>query len=181
MADELPRTSRRAVLLARIAQSICLLGVASRALFAIPLGFNRVAMGDYIRWLAPNLPIPISIETWIGFGVVLALDLFISAWVFLEMFGLFGALGRGETMTSGLERRLLRLSLAAFLGTLLTLFAGTLYSLVAVMTDVPAPHRWWFNLQQDTLLKAAGTILLFLFVMIVRELRRVDAENKSFV
>jgi hypothetical protein len=181
VTDEPSRTSPRAVLLARIAQAICLVGVASRALFAIPLGFNRAAMGDYVRWLTPNQPELISIETWIGFGVVLSLDLFMSAWVFLEMFGLFGALGRGETMTTGLERRLLRLSLAAFLGTLLTIFAATLYSLAAVLTNVPPPQRWWFNLQQDTLLKAVGTIFLFLFVMIVRELRRVDAENKSFV
>jgi hypothetical protein len=181
MTDDHPRTSPRAVVLARIAQAICLLGVASRGLFAIPLGFDRAAMRNYIRWLAPNLPEPISIETWISFGVVLSMDLFLSAWVFLEMFGLFGALGRGETMTSGLERRLLRLSLAAFLGTLFTVFAGTLYSLAAVLTNVPAPHRWWFNLQQDTFLKAVATIFLFLFVMIVRELRRVDAENKSFV
>jgi hypothetical protein len=177
----LSRTSPRAVLLARIAQAICLAGVVSRALFAIPLGFNRAAMGDYIRWLAPNLPELISVQTWIGFGLVLSLDLFLSAWVFLEMFGLFGALGRGETMTTGLERRLLRLGLAAFLGTLLTIFAAPLYSLAALLTNVPAPHRLWFNLQQDTFLKAAGTIFLLLFVLIVRELRRVDAENKSFV
>jgi hypothetical protein len=181
VTDELSRTSPRAILLSRIAQAICLAGVALRALFAIPLGFNRAAMGDYIRWLAPNLPELISIETWIAFGVVLSLDLFLSAWVFLEMFGLFGALGRGETMTTGLERRLLRLSLAAFLGTLLTIFASPLYSIAAILTNVPPPHRWWFNLQQDTFFKAAGTIFLFLFVMIVRELRRVDAENKSFV
>jgi hypothetical protein len=165
------RTSPRAVLLARIAQAICLSGAAARAAFAIPLGFDRSA----------NLPELIGIETWIGFGAVLLLDLFLSVWVFLEMFGLFGALGRGETMTTGLERRLLRLGLAAFLGTLFTIFAGPLYALVAELTDVPAPHKWWFNLQQDTFLKAIGTIFLFLFVLIVREVRRVDAENKSFV
>jgi hypothetical protein len=181
VTDEVSRTSPRAVLLARIAQAICLAGVVSRALFAIPLGFNRVAMGNYIRWLSPNLPELISIQTWVAFGLVLSLDLFLSAWVFLEMFGLFGALGRGETMTTGLERRLLRLGLAAFLGTLLTIFAAPLYSLAAMLTDVPAPHRLWFNLQQDTLFKAVGTIFLLLFVLIVRELRRVDAENKSFV
>lgn len=181
MLGEPSRTSPRAVLLARIAQAICLSGAAARAAFAIPLGFDRAAMSDYNRWLAPNLPELIGIETWIGFGAVLLLDLFLSVWVFLEMFGLFGALGRGETMTTGLERRLLRLGLAAFLGTLFTIFAGPLYALVAVLTDVPAPHKWWFNLQQDTFLKAIGTIFLFLFVLIVREVRRVDAENKSFV
>jgi hypothetical protein len=181
MANELSRTSPRAVTLARIAQSICLAGVALRALFAIPLGFSRTAMGDYIRWLAPNIPHQISTVTWTAFGVVLAMDLLLSTWVFLEMFGLFGALSRGETMSSGLERRLLRLSLAAFLGTLFTIFAAPLYSIAAILTNVPAPYRWWFNFQQDTLFKAVGTIFLFLFVMIVRELRRVDAENKSFI
>lgn len=181
MLDGLSRTSPRAVLLTRIAQAICVAGVASRALFAIPLGFNRAAMGDYNRWLVPNLPELISIETWIGFGLVLSADLFLSAWVFLEMFGLFGALGRGETMSTGLERRLLRLGLAAFLGTLFTIFAAPLYALTAMLTDVPAPYKWWLNFQQDTFFKAIGTIFLFLFVMIVRELRRVDAENKSFV
>jgi hypothetical protein len=49
------------------------------------------------------------------------------------------------------------------------------------MTDVPPPHRWGIDLSQDVLYKVVGTIFLFLFVMIVRELRRVDAENKSFV
>lgn len=181
MTSEISGASPRAVLLARIAQAICLTGVASRAMFAIPLGFDRVAMGNYNRWLAPNLPGLISIETWVVFGIVLSLDLLLSAWVFLEMFGLFGALGRGETMTTGLERRLLRLGLAAFLGTLFTIFAAPLYSLAAVLTDVPGPHKLWFNLRQDTLLKAIGTIFLFLFVLIVREVRRVDAENKSFV
>ncbi len=175
------RTSPRAMLLTLTAQAICLAGVAARALFAIPLGFNRAAMGDYNRWLAPNLPELISIETWIGFGVVLLADLLLSVWVFLEMFGLFGALGRGETMSTGLERRLLRLGYAALLGTLFTIFAAPLYALTAMLTDVPAPFKWWLNLQQDTFLKAIGTIFLFLFVLIVREVRRVDAENKSFV
>lgn len=185
MPDEIsrtsPRTSQRAIVLARIAQAICLAGMASRALFAIPLGFNRVALGNYIRGLEPNLPALISIETWIGFGVVLALDLFISAAVFFAMFGLFGALGRGETMSEGIERRLLRLGFAALLGTLLSIFARTLYSLAAALTGVSPPHRWGVELSQDSLLKALATILLFLFVMIVREIRRVDAENKSFI
>lgn len=181
MTGETSRTSPRSLLLVRIAQAICLAGAALRTVFAIPLGFDRAAMGNYNRWLAPNLPGLISIETWIGFGIVLSLDLFLSVWVFLEMFGLFGALGRGESMTTGLERRLVRLGLAAFLGTLFTIFAAPLYSLAAMLTKVPAPYKWWFNLQQDTLLKAIGTIFLFLFVMIVRELRRVDAENKTFL
>jgi hypothetical protein len=184
MTEALARSesiSRRATLLARLAQTICLAGVVSRAMFAIPLGLNRAAMGHYISFLAPNLPAPISMETWISFGLVLSLDLSMTAWVFLELFGLFGALGRGDTMSSGLERRLLRLSLAAFLGTLLSIFAGTLYSTAAALTGVPAPHRWGIDLSQDILYKAVGTILLFLTVMIVRELRRVDAENKSFV
>lgn len=181
MTGETSRTSPRSLLLVRIAQAICLVGAASRTVFAIPLGFDRAAMGNYNRWLAPNLPEPISIETWMGFGIVLSIDLMLSAWVFLEMFGLFGALGRGETMTTGLERRLLRLSLAALLGTLFTVFAAPLYVLAAMLTDVPTPYKWWLNLQQDTFLKAIGTIFLFLFVMIVRELRRVDAENKTFL
>lgn len=181
MPDEIPRTSRRAVMLARMAQAICLAGLVSRALFAIPLGFNRVALGNYIRGLEPNLPILISIETWIGFGVVLALDLFISSAVFFAMFGLFGALGRGETMSEGIERRLLRLGIAALLGTFLSIFARTLYSLAAALTRVPPPHRWGIELSQDVLFKALATILIFLFVMILHELRRVDAENKSFI
>lgn len=181
MTDEPFRTSRRAVRLAGIAQAICLAGVASRALFAISVGFNRVTMGHYIRGLEPNLPALISNETWIAFGVVLATDLFMSTWVFLTMFGLFGALGRGEMMSEGFERRLLNLCLAALLGTLLSIVARALYSLAAVLTEVPPPHRWGIDVSQDVLYKAVATIFLFLFVLIVRELRRVDAENKSFV
>jgi len=181
MTDETFRTSRRAVRLARVAQAICLAGVASRVLFVISVGSNRVTMGRYIRGLEPNLPALISNETWMAFGVVLAMDLSMSAWVFLTMFGLFGALGRGEMMSEGFERRLLRLCLAAFLGTLLSIVARALYSLAAYVTDVPPPHRWGIDLSQDVLYKAVATTFMFLFVMIVRELRRVDAENKSFV
>lgn len=181
MTDKPFRTSGRAVQLARLAQVICLVGVASRVLFVYSLGSNRVAMGHYIRGLEPNLPALISNETWIAFGVVLAMDLFMSAWVFLIMFGLFGALGRGEMKSDRFERRLLRLNLAAFLGLLLSMFARALYSLAAFLTGVPPPHRWGIDLSQDVLYKAVATIFLFLFVMIVRELRRVDAENKSFV
>jgi hypothetical protein len=175
------RTSRRAVRLARVAQAICLAGVASRLMFVISVGSDRVRMGHYIRGLEPNLPALISNETWVAFGVVLAMDLAMSTWVFLTMFGLFGALGRGEMTSDGFERRLLKLCLAAFLGTLLSIVARALYSFAAFMTDVPPPHRWGIDLSQDVLYKVVGTIFLFLFVMIVRELRRVDAENKSFV
>ncbi len=181
MTDEPIRTSRRAVQLARLAQAICLAGVGSRVLFVYSWGSSRVAMGTYIRGLVPNLPAQISNETWIAFGVVLALDLIMSAWVFMIMFGLFGALGRGEMKTDGFERRLLTLNLAAFLGLLLSIFARTLYSLAAFLTDTPPPHGWGIDLSQDVLYKAVATIFLFVFVMIVRELRRVDAENKSFV
>ncbi len=181
MTAEPFRTSRRAVQLARLAQAICLAGVASRVVFVYAWGSTRAAMGNYIRGLEPNLPALISNETWIAFGVVLAMDLFMSAWVFLIMFGLFGALGRGEMKSDGFERRLLRLNLAAFLGLLLSIFGRTLYSFAAALTGVPAPHRWGIDLSQDVLYKAVGTIFLFLFVMIVRELRRVDAENKTFI
>lgn len=181
MTDKPFRTSRRAMQLARLAQAICLFGMASRLLFAYRVGSSRVAMGHYIRGLEPNLPALISDETWIAFGAVLAMDLFMTVWVFLIMFGLFGALGRGEMKSDGFERRLLRLSLAAFFGVFLSIFARTLYSLAAYLTDVPPPHRWGINLSQDILYKAVATIFLFLVVMIVRELRRVDTENKSFV
>jgi hypothetical protein len=145
------------------------------------MGSNRELMGSYIRGLEPNLPPLISTHSWIGFDLVLALDLSVSAWVLLEMFGLLGVLGRGKMMGEGIERRLLRLCTAALIGTLLCFFARSLYSLVAALTDVPGPHRWGIAITQDNLLKALATIFLFLFVMIVRELRRVDAENKSFV
>jgi hypothetical protein len=181
MTDEPFRTSRRAVQLARLAQAICLAGVASRVVFVYSWGSSRVAMGNYIRGLEPNLPVLISNETWIAFGVVLAMDLFMSAWAFLTMFGLFGALGRGEMKSASFERRLLKFNLVAFLGLMLSIFGRTLYSLAAVLTDVPPPHRWGVDLSQNVLYKAVATIFLFLFVMIVRELRRVDAENKSFV
>ncbi len=181
MTDELFRTSPRAVYLARLAQAICLAGVVSRVVFVYSWGSSRASMGNYIRGLEPNLPALISNETWFAFGVVLAMDLFMSAWVFLIMFGLFGALGRGEMKSDGFERRLLRLNFAAFLGLLLSIFGRTLYSLAAFLTDVPPPHRWGIDLSQDVLYKAVATVFLFLFVMIVRELRRVDAENKSFV
>ena len=69
------RTSRRAVRLARISQAICLAGVASRLMFVISVGFDRVTMSQYIRGLTPNLPALISNETWAAFGVVLAMDL----------------------------------------------------------------------------------------------------------
>jgi hypothetical protein len=155
--------------------------VTSRLLFVYSIGSNRVTMGHYIRGLEPNLPALISNETWIAFGVVLTVDLLMSSWVFLIMFGLFGALGRGEMKSDGFERRLLRLNLAAFLGLLLSIFGRTLYSLAAYLTDVPPPHRWGIDLSQDVLYKAVATIMLFIFVMIVRELRQVDAENKSFI
>jgi hypothetical protein len=174
-------TSPRAVFLARLAQALCLTGVLWKLVFATQIGADRLAMGHYIRGIEPNLPALISIETWIAFACVLALDLMLSAWVFLEMFGVFGALGRGETMTDGLEKRLLRLSLAALLGTLLSMFARNLYSFAAALTGVAPPHGWGIELSQDIFLKALATILLFLFVLIVRELRRVDADNKSFV
>lgn len=173
--------SRRAMLLARIGQSLCLLGVVLRGLFAVRLGSSQELMGHYIRGLEPNLPSLISIPTWIGFDLVLALDFGVSAWVMLEMFGLFGALGRGEMMGNGVERRMLRLCYAALMGTLLSFFARSLYSLAAMLTGVAGPHGWGIALTQDNLLKALTTIFLFLFVLIVRELRRVDAENKSFV
>jgi hypothetical protein len=181
MMDGLSRTSHRAMRLARIAQVICLAGVASRLMFVISIGFDRMTMGRYIRGLVPNLPASISNETWAAFGLVLAMDLSMSAWVFLTMFGLFGALGRGEMMSTGFERRLLRLCLAAFLGTLLSIVARALYVFAALLTEVPPPFRWGIDLSQDVLYKVVATIFLFLFVMIVRELRRVDAENKSFV
>jgi hypothetical protein len=181
MTDEAFKTSRRAMQLARLAQAICLAGVASRLAFVFEQGSSREAMRHYISRLEPNMPALISNETWIGFGIVLALDLFVSAWAFLELFGLFGAIVRGETMTEGLETRVIRLGLASFLGTLLAIFGRTLYSLVAFMTDVPPPHHWGVDLSQTVLFKMLWTIMLFLFVMILRELRRVDAENKSFV
>jgi hypothetical protein len=181
MTDEHSRTSRRAVQLARAAQAICIAGVVSRVLFVFEQGSNRQAMRYYISELEPNMPALISNETWIGFGIVLALDLFISAWAFLEMFGLFGALVRGETMSEGMERRVIRLSIAAFLGALLAIFGRTLYSLVAFLTNVSPPHHWGIDLSQTVLFKALWAIMLFLFVMILRDLRRVDAENKSFV
>jgi hypothetical protein len=176
-----PTVSKRAVRLARVAQTICLAGVASRVLFVIPLGFSRVAMGHYIRGLEPNLPMLISNETWVAFGVVLAMDLGMSAWVFLTLFGLFGALGRGEMMSDEFARRLDRLCLAAFLGTLLSIVARALYSLAAFLTNVPPPHRWGIDLSQDILYKAVATIFMFIFVMIVREYRQVDTENKGFL
>lgn len=181
MTDEAFRTSRHAVRLARLAQLICLVGAGSRVVFAYSVGSSRVAMGAYIRGLAPNLPATISDQTWLAFGVVLAMDLFLSVWVFLIMFGLFGALGRGDMKSEGFERRLLALNFAAILGLLLSIFGRTLYSLAAYLTDVPPPHGWGIDLSQNVLYKAVATISLFLFVMIVRELRRVDAENKSFV
>ncbi|MCO4093035.1 MAG: hypothetical protein HEQ34_13965 [Sphingorhabdus sp.] len=175
------RTSQRAVRLARIAQFICLAGVASRLMFVISIGSDRIMMGHYIRGLVPSLPASISNETWAAFGVVLAMDLSMSIWVFLTMFGLFGALGRGEMTSAGFERRLLRLCLAAFLGTLLSIVARALYVFAAFLTDVAPPYRWGIDLSQDVLYKVVGTIFLCLFVLIVRELRRVDTENKSFV
>jgi hypothetical protein len=181
MTHETFRTSRRAVQLARVAQAICLVGVASRVMFVFENGSSREAMRYYISRLAPAMPVPISNETWVGFGIVLALDLFISAWAFLELFGLFGALVRGETMTEGMERRVIRLGVASSLGALLAIFGRTLYSLVAFLTDVPPPHSWGVDLSQTVLFKMLWAIMLFLFVMILRELRRVDAENKSFV
>jgi hypothetical protein len=181
MTDGHFRTSRRAVQLARLAQAICLAGVASRLLFVFENGASREAMRHYISRLEPNMPLLISNETWIGFGIVLALDLFISAWAFLELFGLFGALVRGETMSEGMERRVIRLGIASSLGALLAIFGRTLYSLVAFMTDVPPPHHWGVDLSQTVLFKILWAIMLFLFVMILRELRRVDAENRSFV
>lgn len=181
MSDERFKTSRRAVQLARLAQAICLAGVASRVLFVFENGSNRLAMRQYISRLETNLPALISNETWIGFGVILALDLFVSAWAFLELFGLTGALARGETMTEGMERRVIRLGIASLLGALLAIFGPTLYSLVAFLTDVPPPHLWEIELSQTVLFKMLWTIMLFLFVAILRELRRVDAENKSFV
>jgi hypothetical protein len=175
------RTSNRAAQLARVAQAICLAGVAARVLFVFENGSSRETMRHYISRLAPNMPVLISNETWIGFGGVLALDLVISAWAFLELFGLFGALVRGETMTEGMEKRVVRLGIAASLGALLAIFGGTLYSLVAFVTDVPPPYQWGVDLSQTVLFKMLWAIMLFLFVMILRELRRVDAENKSFV
>jgi hypothetical protein len=174
-------TSGRAVLLARFAQAICLAGVASRIWFVFENGSSREAMRHYISGLAPNMPALISNETWIGFGFVLALDLLVSAWAFLELFGLFGALVRGETMTRGMETRVIRLGIASTLGALLAMFGRTLYSLVAFLTDVPPPHHWGPDLSQTVLFKMLWAIMLFLFVMILRELRQVDAENKSFV
>lgn len=176
-----PGLSKRAVRLARFAQSICLAGVASRVMFAVPLGFSRVAMGHYIRGLEPNLPMLISNETWMAFGVVLAMDMGMTAWVFLTLFGLFGALGRGEMMTDGFARRLDRLCLAAVLGTLLSIFARALYSLAAFLTDVSPPHRWGIELSQDVLYKAVATTFMFIFVMILREYRQIDTENKGFL
>jgi hypothetical protein len=176
-----PTLSKRAVLLARFAQAICLAGVASRVMFAVPLGSSRVSMGHYIRGLEPNLPMMISNETWMAFNVVLAMDLGMTARVFLTLFGLFGALGRGEMMTDGFERRLDRLCLAAVLGTLLSVFARALYSLAAFLTNVPPPHRWGIDLSQDVLYKAVATTFMFIFVMIVREYRQVDTENKGFL
>ncbi len=181
MTSEPFKTGRRAVQLARFAQAICLAGVASRVLFVFENGSTREAMRHYISGLAPNMPALISNETFIGFGTVLALDLFISAWAFLELFGLFGALVRGETMTEGMERRVVRLGIASSLGALLAIFGRTLYSLVAFLTNVPPPHHWGVDLSQTVLFKTLWAIMLFLFVMILRELRRVDAENKSFV
>jgi hypothetical protein len=178
--DQPFRTSRRAVRLARIAQAVCLAGVVSRLMFVMSVS-DRISMGRYIRGLVPNLPALISDETWVAFGVVLAMDLAMSTWVFLTMFGLFGALGRAEMMSAAFERRLLRLCLAASLGTLLSMVARALYVLAAFVTDVPPPHRWGIDLSQDVLYKVVATIFLCLFVLIVRELRRVDAENKSFV
>jgi hypothetical protein len=175
------RSSRRAVQLARVAQAICLAGVASRVLFVFENGSSREAMRHYISGLAPNMPALISNETWVGYGIVLALDLIISAWAFLELFGLFGALVRGETMTEGMEKRVIRLGIASSLGALLAIFGRTLYSLVAFLSDVPPPHNWGVDLSQTVLFKMLWAIMLFLFVMILRELRRVDAENKSFV
>jgi hypothetical protein len=78
-------------------------------------------------------------------------------------------------------RRLDRFCLVAFLGLLLSIFGRTLYSLAAFLTDVPPPHLWGVDLSQNVLYKAVATIFLLLMVMIVRELRRVDAENKSFI
>lgn len=181
MTDETFRTSRRAVHLARLAQVICLAGVASRVVFVYSWGSTRVAMGNYIRGIEPNLPALISNETWIAFGFILAIDLLVSAWVFLIMFGLFGALGRGEMKSDGFERRLLHFNLAAFIGLLLSIFGRTLYSLAAFLTDTPSPHGWGVDLSQNVLYKAVATIFLFIFVLIVRELRRVDAENKTFL
>jgi hypothetical protein len=181
MTDRHFRTSRRAMLLARLAQAICLAGVASRVLFVFENGSSRQAMRHYISRLEPNMPLLISNETWIGFSIVLALDLFISAWAFLELFGLFGALVRGETMSEGMERRVIRLGIASSLGALLAMIGSTLYSLVAFLTDVPPPHHWRGDLSQTVLFKILWAIMLFLFVMILRELRRVDAENRSFV
>ncbi len=173
--------SKRAVRLARFAQAICLTGVASRMLFVIPLGCSRVAMGHYIRGLEPNLPMLISNQTWMAFCVVLAMDLGMSAWVFLTLFGVFGALGRGEMMSNGFEHRLNRLCLAALLGTVLSMIARALYSLAAFLTHVPPPHRWGIDLSQDVLYKAVATIFMFIFVMIVREYRLAAAENKGFL
>jgi len=181
MIDEPIRTSHRAVQLSRLAQAICLAGVASRIMFVYSVGSSRIAMGNYIRGLVPNLPALISDETWIAFGVVLAMDLMMSAWVFLIMFGLFGALGRGEMKTDGFERRLVRFNLAAFLGLLLSIFARMLYSLGAFLTGAPPPYGWGIDLSQNVLYKTVATIFLFIFVLIVRELRRVDAENRSFI
>jgi hypothetical protein len=181
VTDEPFKTSRRAVVLSRIAQTICLVGVASRMVFVFSWGSTRVAMGNYIRNLEPSLPALISNETWIAFGMILAMDLFMSAWAFLTMFGLFGALGRGEVKSDSFARRLDRFCLVAFLGLLLSIFGRTLYSLAAFLTDVPPPHLWGVDLSQNVLYKAVATIFLFLMVMIVRELRRVDAENKSFI
>lgn len=176
-----PVISKRAMRLARFAQAICLAGVGSRMLFVYSVGAKRVAMGHYIRGLEPNLPFLISNETWIAFGVVLALDLAMSTWVFLTLFGLFGALGRGEMMSDGFARRLDRLCLAAFCGTFLSIVARALYSLAAFLTDVPPPHRWSIDLSQDVLFKVVTTTFLFIFVYIVREYRQLYAENKGFL
>ncbi|MFM9851415.1 MAG: hypothetical protein ACKVOJ_01225 [Sphingomonadaceae bacterium] len=175
-------TSRRATIFARIGQSLCLFIILTRGVFAVSLGSSRELMGNYIRGLEPNLPPLISMHTWIGFDLVLFfIDFGITAWVMMALFGLFGALGRGEIMGDGLERRLLHLCLAAAVGTFFAFVARSLYTLVAVLTGVPGPHGWGIALTQDNLLKALATILVWLFVMIVRELRRVDAENKSFI
>ena len=179
--DAGPAISKRAVRLARFAQAICLAGVGSRVLFVYSVGSSRAAMGHYIRGLEPNLPALISNETWMAFGVVLAMDLGMSILVFLTLFGLFGALGRGEMMSDGFARRLNMLCLAAFLGTLLSIVARALYSLAAFLTDVPPPHRWGIDLSQDVLYKAVATTFLFIFVQIVREYRQVDTENKGFL
>lgn len=181
MTDEIIRTSPRAMLLARLAQLICLAGVVSRVVFVYSWGSTRAAMGDYIRGLQPSLPPLISNETWIAFGFILMIDLAMSAWVFLIMFGLFGALGRGEMKTDGFERRLVQLNLAAFLGLLLSIFGRTLYSFASYMTHTPPPYGWGVDLSQNVLYKALGSIFLFLFLLILREHRRIDAENKSFI